>query len=319
MDLRVGEVSLVDTPANEQVFLVAKRLQEDSDMTTGTEQTSTPEADAGASQVSVEVAKAENDAVQAAMGQVSDLVAGIAKAAGVELEQTTEGDVDTEKAGADARKLHQAALTKAGLKGDALKTAMASFDKAMEPKKPPFLKKDEDTKKSAEGDQEVTVDDSQTMEDTVEATLDTISKAKAFTPARVAKLSEALETLQKLLMEVVSPGASPKTKVPAVSTHSNPNTTRTALVGKNEELGKLLAGLDAVVSKMEEIAKPKSGITEADTTKSEDGDKPDVAATLTGIMKRLDAIEGARPAPDSEGDGADGSVDTKKGFWHNVL
>ena len=74
---------------------------------------------------------------------------------------------------------------------------------------------------------------------------------------------------------------------------------------------------NAVFAKMEEISKPKAPDTP--TTKADATDKPDVAAVLADIKKRMDAIEGARPAPDSEGDNSDDSTNVKKNFWNNVL
>src|SRR5690554_2338418 len=85
LDLAVGEVSLVDSPANEQVFNVVKSLnQEDGDMAdaANTEVTKgNTGGDSNVETVSVEVAKATNEAVEKAMAQVTQLVENIAKAA----------------------------------------------------------------------------------------------------------------------------------------------------------------------------------------------------------------------------------------------
>lgn len=274
--------------------------------------------------VSVDVTKAENEAVQAAMAQVTNLVDGIAKAAGVTLapepepipEPTTE-DVDTKKGGMGTmRKMYEAEMKGMGMSGDKLKKAMEKFDKRFGQ-----MAKTQKNADGADADAEPAADPAQALDDTVSATLDTIQKAKAFTPARIQKLTEAMETLQKLMMEVISPGSSPKTKVPGVSQHSNPNTTRSALVGTQKSadgepgMADVLKGLDAVLARMEDIVAPQAPVA-----KNADGGG-DLATQLQSISKRLERIEAARPAPQSEGDG-DGSVTTtttQKGFWGGII
>lgn len=324
LDLQVHEVSLVDTPANEQAFIVAKRhdqdAQEDNDMTQAATQAATGGDDAA--RVSVDVSKAENEAVQAAMTQVTSLVDGIAKAAGVSLapaaepepEPTTTDD-DVEKGGGFGamRKMYEAEMKGMGMSGDKLKKAMEKFDK----KFPPQAMAKTQKNARGEGDTEPASDPAQTLDDTVSATLDTIQKAKAFTPARIQKLTEAMETLQKLMMEVISPGSSPKTKVPGVSQHSNPNTTRSALVGTQKSadgMADVIKGLDSVLERMEAIVAPQAPV-------AKNADGGDLASQLQSISKRLERIEAARPAPQSEGDGGGDvtTTTTEKSFWGSVI
>ena len=269
----------------------------------------------------VDVAKAESDAVKACMGQVTALVEGIAKAAGVSLDGGTEGagdaqtgdddtDVDTTKAGdmdknkKGMRKMYEKQLRKAGMKDDAVAKAMADFDKEIAPAT--------STQKSTDGGD---ADATTTQEDTIKATLDTIQKAKAMTPARIAKLQAAMEELQKLMMEVITPGSSPATRTPAVSQHSNPNTTRAALVGtmKRDDMEGVLKALSSVLDKLESV----TGAKTEPVSKSQDGEG-DIKAALQSIQKRLEAIEGARPAPTSQG-GDNTDTKVRKSFWAGVL
>lgn len=273
----------------------------------------------GATRVPMDVTKVESDAVSAAMSQVTALVDGIAKAAGVFISEPAHNpadDTDVEKGGTPnfgaMRKMYQASMKESGLKGDAMAAAMAKFDKNFGG----TMKTQKDIGGPGDDGDEAAAP---SVDDTIEATLDTIQKAKAFTPARVAKLAEALETLQKLMMEVIPVGSSPSTKEPGVSQHSNPNTTRAALVGTQKssdgdgQMTQLLTGLDTVLTRLEEA-------TGATVTKRAEGDNVDIASVLKSIQGRLDAIEKARPAPQSEGDGSTTTTtQTKKSFWGGLI
>lgn len=277
-----------------------------------------PEAGESATKVSVEVAKAESDAVAAAMAQVTSLVTAISKAVGLPEDG---GDDEAPVAKSDAAKRYMAKLKKSGMDAAAIATAMKAFgemdgdDEGKGGKKAKAKKADEDVEKSDDSE-------STSLDGAVEGTLDAISKAKAFTPARIAKLNEALETLKQLQMDVIGAGSSPKSTVPAVSQHSNPNTTRTALssgsaVMKAEDATKILKSLEAVVTKLESITSGGTPVTKAD----DEGEDGDLSAQLASISKRLVAIEKARPAPASEstGDGTDTTTKVNKSLWSNVL
>lgn len=309
LDLDVEEVSLVDTPANEQPFLTAKRKGTEDEMSVAN--TETQGEASGATVVPVEVTKAESDVVAAAMAQVTALVDGIAKAAGIS--EPSAEVVEKSKGQGDVRSVFEQQLKNAGLASEAITKAMSEFDKACGNMESTTKNKDAAADQTATAEQPST----HTVDDSVLATLDTIQKAKAFTPARLAKLAEALETLQKLMMDVIPVGASPKTSTPGVSQHSNPNTTRAALVGTQKSVdgegdSELHNTLKAILAKLDGDKAP--------VTKSTDA-SPDLAETLKSIQSRIEKIEQARPASKAEGDD-DKTASTQKSngsFWKNIL
>lgn len=312
LDLRVDEVSLVDTPANEVVFIVAKNNQKQNHERPEGEMAGEAGATAqGAERVEVEVAKAESDAVKAAMGQVTALIEGISKAAGIG-EAAAPSLEDVEKAATTkARKAFEDQMKSAGLAGDALAKAMKKFDK-----KNFGASDDEDDKEKTKKALEAQASAEAASEASIEGTLDAIQKAKAFTPQRVAKLKDTVETLQKLLMEVIGVHQSPATHVPAVTQHANVSSTRAALMGvtKNLEGGDaLLAAVEALSASVAKLSGGET-VTKSATTQSEE-----LVAVLKGLQTRLEALEKARPAPASEGDGADSSVQKGSKFWGGVL
>lgn len=273
--------------------------------------TTTPGA-AAAAKVSLDVSAVQDAAVTKAMDDVSALVAGIAKAAGVDNDDTPDGDGndDVEK---NAKGFLKALLSKGGLKGDALAKALESAEKDFDKrfgggKKPAFLKDKDATKDTTKADDAPA---EPTQEDTILATLDTIQKAKAFTPQRIDKIAAAVDTLQKLLMEVIAPNATPKTKVPGVGTHPNPNTTRAALVGKSgDDADPLSTTIAQLQAQVESVAKAIEGKPNADP----------MVEQLEAISKRLELIEKARPDTQSvDGEGGTDTSEVKKSFWAGVL
>jgi hypothetical protein len=210
IDLSVHEVSLVDTPANEVEFLVLKRLESTEEtMTTESQEAAGKGNEGGDTQpVVVESQKRATDGASADLNKVVSLIENIAKELGATPEQKADaaqvaGDAEVEKAmpGAGAkRKAFRADLQKSGVSGDALKSAMAAFDKclamgteveqkkATEPPKPAAKEDDKPVAKSA-GE----VAESITAED-IEAI-----KAKTITPARAETLKGIIEQLSKLL------------------------------------------------------------------------------------------------------------------------
>jgi len=304
VDLKVGEVSLVDSPANEQEFIVVKRLnQEDGDMadeiqdvTKGQpdgEQVSNEPAAKGAEQVNVEVASTE--AVEKAMAQVTQLVESIAKAANA----SEPSEVDTEKADAEKmdaekgdwpkmRKQFESELKACGVKGGAMTKAMERFDKAFMPFKPgggakPPLKK-------AEKSMDDTADES--VQKILEVLSMGVQKAKAFTPKREEALKAAVETLQDLLKELsmqsIPQGESPKTTVPTGHVYG-PATTMA-------------------------LTKSIEGLKEILTTKLDE-----VQTVAKSLGARVEVIEKtAGPSKSLEGDGGT-DTNVKKSFWSGVL
>lgn len=301
VDLSVGEVSLVDSPANEQEFIVVKRLnQEDGDMADENREVTKGQPDGenisdepvtkGAEQVPVEVASTE--AVEKAMAQVTQLVESIAKAVNASEPAETSAEVDTEKADTEKggwpkmRKQFEAELKSAGIEGDAATKAMARFDKAFMPFKPggatkPPLKKAEKS-----------VDTDETVQKMLEVLGMSVQKAKAFTPKREEALKAAVETLQELMKELtmqsIPTGGSPSTTVPT-SPMYGPATTMA--------LTKSIEGLQEILTaKLDEVQSVAKGLTE-----------------------RVEAIEKvATPSKSVEGDGGT-DTKTQKSFWSGVL
>jgi hypothetical protein len=287
---------LVDSPANEEEFVVIKRLNEEEDNTmgdvsvtnaepaTGKESVEKKEAkQEGAEKVTVEVAKASTEAVEKAMQQVTTLVESIAKAAGAGESADAGGESNVEK-GNPARKLFESQLEKAGVKGEALTKAMAEFDKAG------FKPFEKPVKKSADAEGE-TAD-----EDAVSKSLDmlgeAIQKAKTFTPKRQEAIKNAIETLSKLLADMtkVPTGASPSTSTP-----SNATFGASGVVELTKGLETLAETLAKQLGEISEVAK--------------------------GLGDRVEAIEKARtPSTSVEGEGGtDAKTEKKANLWNGVL
>lgn len=293
---------MVDSPANEQEFIVVKRLnQEDGDMADENQEVTKGQPDGensnettvakGAEQVPVEVAGSE--AVEKAMAQVTQLVESIAKAANAPkptetVEVDAEKAADAEKGRPDMRKQFQSELKAAGVEGDAMTKAMERYDKAFKPfqpgasAKPPFKK----AEKSLEGE----------MDEGVQKMLEVLSmgvqKAKAFTPKREEALKAAVETLQELMKELsmqkIPTGGSPSTTVPTNPMYG-PATTMA-------------------------LTKSIEGLKEILTTKLDE-----VQGVAKGLTERVETIEKtAAPSKSVEGDGGTDTT-TQKSFWSGVL
>jgi hypothetical protein len=195
LKLNVGEVSLVDSPANEVEFLVTKNLE---DQVMGEQQET-------AERVVVEQPAGESD------------VASVLK----HVNATGAGDEESEEAhdaevvdDADVEKSSFAAMMKAaGVKmtpEQMEKLKASGFDPAQ---KFPTAKKpaEKTTKAKATTDAEAFAETALT----IEGLSSMISKAKKFTPGRIEKLKGAVEALKGLLEEIDSipqgtnPGVSP--------------------------------------------------------------------------------------------------------------
>ena len=308
VDLSVGEVSLVDSPANQQEFVVVKRLnQEEGDMADVntevkkaegvTEPVAKDSNQAAPEKVQVEVAKATNAAVEKAMAQVTELVESIAKATGTAPEpseasgEANQADVEKGKM-PDMRGMYKGQLEKAGVKGEALEKAMADFDKKM----PPFMKPEKKgVQKDTDGAGEAQVaDDAEaSVQKMLEVLAVGVQKAKAFTPKREAALKAAIETLSGLMKELamqdIPVGGSPSTSVPSGASFGASDVV---------ELTKSLTELkDILKAKLDEVH---------EVTKS--------------LGERLQTIEKTRnPSTSLEGEGGTDTQETKKSFWANVL
>lgn len=181
--------------------------------------------------------------------------------------------------------------TNPGLAGADLESAIVNFEKATGFKRgEAFAGKKEEpekskTKKAAEP--ELEVDDDEPVALTLDSLASVITKAKVFTPGRVAELKKVQETL-KLLLDGIEPGTSPATKTPAIRTHANTNHTAVLTKSLEPELVETLKNLAAGFEKMNE---------------------------------RIESIEKARPAgnslPETTTEGTKAPV--QKAFWSGVL
>jgi hypothetical protein len=325
--LDVDETSLVDSPANESEFLVLKNT-EDSEMgaeaAAKTESTETTEAE----RIQVEVPEG-GEQVAKALEHVNAIVDNVAKmAAGNGNSEENKPDTDPAPApeGGDedgdaeptdeevqkaneaaARKAAKAAFAKAGLKGEDLDKAVntlmekAGFGKLPFPGAKPFGKggKTKKTEKSAteQHAEDWNGETSLTMDGLAEA----VNKAKAFTPARIAKLAEAMEIL-KLVIESVQPNMSPKTR-PSGSTQFGASGISDLSAGAKKPVVK--SEEDAITEGFKEVAKAIESI----------------GGSVGKLNERIESIEKARAPSNSVEE--DGGTDTKTaksdGLWSGVL
>lgn len=286
--LDVGEVSVVDTPANEVEFLVHKRLEEDP-MTKENEQTPAPKATPGAEVVPVTTEKADGEAVAKAMAQVVNLVEGIAKAAGATASDPEDANDDkVEKAykGMGAkRKAMRKELKDAGVSGDQMKKAMAAFDKCMD-----GMGNQSETEMRAKKSLETAPVMGDAL-DQLAALGQAIQKAKMFTPTRQEKMKTALEALKAVMDEMTEV---PVTASPATATPTSPQFGDSGVA----TLTKAVSDLAGEVKKaLEESAKQTAD-----------------------IAKRVETVEKARPASSVLAtEEAEKPQGVKKSFWSGTL
>jgi len=299
--LTVDELSLVDSPAIEEEFIVTKRLEE-SDMadnkagntqaseTASTEDTQSDVAksEAGAVEsVPVEVAKADNEAVEKAMEQVTKNVEEIVKSAKDAIADAGASEEGVEK-GKMPKDVFKAELEKAGIKGDELKKALEKFDKAMGGKdKVKKATEDSEPEVETEKSKQSEADEGEVAMKTLGVLEDAIQKAKTFTPKRQAKLQKVLDELKSVLDEVS--GSTSTTK-------------------KEDDSVSKLAGIEEVTKKLDELK-------EAISKQNETSEK-----TVKELTDRVETIEKTRnPSTSVEDDGGTDTQETKKGFWSGVL
>jgi hypothetical protein len=236
VELSVDEVSIVDSPANEEHFIVIKNLQDLQEVNMPGEKNEETTKDVvknddtqqNPEKIPVEVDKATDEAVAKAMEQVADLINNISKSF----------DNVGEKAG---DKDEQVSKKKEGEE---------------EKKEGGEEKKEVQTNKNAEK-----IDDN-IREAASEAVYEAIAKAKRFTPTREAALKAAIETLNKLAKELgmqeIPIGSSPSTNTPSGTTFGSSSITKSM----EDFVAKLSAGMEKIVettknldSRMEKIEK----------------------------------------------------------------
>jgi len=301
LKLNVGEVSLVDSPANEKEFLVTKNLEEN---VMGEQQANAAE------RVEIEQAAGGESDVASVLKHVSTIVENIAKAVKAENGQASapaiaaatgtpaatesEEDEDVEKSLTEALKAMGIEPTAEQL----AKAKKAGFDPAQ---KFPTAKKplEKETKKAAAAPTEAEAVAETVL--TIEGLSSLITKAKKFTPGRIEKLKGAVEALKGLLEEIDSV---PQGTNPGVS----PSGTTT--FGASGIKGSLTAGDNVDTSKAKEP-------TMADVLKAVNG----LAEVVKGLGGEVESIKKARPASESlEGKGGT-DTETKKsaGLWSGLL
>jgi hypothetical protein len=322
MDLTVNELSVVDSPANEEEFIVIKcKNQEGLDMADenkevtkeagppAAEGNTTPkETGANVERVAVDVEKAEDAAVVEAMGKVQATIEGIAKQLGVQANDTAD-----EKP--TPREIVEKQLKAAGLGDEAVKKSLEEYDaaagtpeaeveKGCKPGSKMKAEGGEDAEEAktekAEGDApaETPVEKSEDDALDVLSQLETaIAKAKRFTPQREETLKNAVEQLQKLLA-ALQPQAPKSVTTPKNNLPSNVSAGEAMLTNVSKALADLT----------ETIQKSMGAIQE--------GQKE--------LATRVEDIEKARQPSKAVGeDGTDGVelVDTKKNksIWGGIL
>lgn len=291
LSLDVAEVSVVDAPANEVEFLVHKRATEDATMgdtnTSATAPAAVEKQNQAPEVISQPATAASTEAVEKAMAQVTALVEGIAKAAGatiVDPEEARDAEAEKARKGMGAmRKTYREQLKAAGLKGDAMKSAMAAFDKCamMEAE----MSKEAPATKSATPELTPEQQASVVAQKALEELSQSITKGKMFTKERQDKMKAALDQLKAVMDEMgtVPTGASPATSTPDTTTFG------------------------------------ASGV--AELTKSLTELKDQISAGLTEISKRVEAVEKSRaPGNALPNDATDGKpAPVKKSLWSGIL
>lgn len=298
MKLNVGEVSLVDSPANEVEFLVTKNLEEN---VMGEQHQNAAE------RVEIEQAAGGESDVASVLKHVSTIVENIAKAVKAEGGQASvpaivaatpaaadddEDEADVEKSIADALKAAGIEPTEEQMK----KMKKAGFDPSQ--KFPTAKKPLEKTAKAAKPTESETAAETVL---TIEGLSSLIAKAKKFTPTREAALKSAVEALKALLEDIseipqgTNPGVSP---------------SGTTTFGASGIKGSLTAGDNVDTSKSKDA-------TMADVLKAVQG----LAKVVEGLGTEVESIKKARPASESLEAKGGTDTETKKsaGMWSGLL
>lgn len=276
--------------------------------------------------VSVEAEPVVDGDVTKALAHVNAIVEKIAGIVGTKKEakppageEPTEGaagdddaadgdtDDDTEETPAEVdttKTTIKSVLEKCGMDGAMVKTTMAKLKAAgFTGGAPPFGKKpkgkEDDEEDDDKGKKKKTAKSSDDEPLTMASLASAVHKAAAFTPARIKALQDAQDIL-KLVLEAVSPGTSPESKVPVVQTHGNQ-------------------------SSVSDLTKPNTKPS-VPTMKSEGGDElvttlKSLTDAVGGLVTRVEAIEKTRSASNSAD--PEGATDTgtkkSRSLWGGVL
>jgi len=247
VELEVGEVSIVDSPANEKEFAVIKNLNEEvGDMADDNVKKSMDEAIEGEAQqdvpekVSVEVDKATDEAVAKAMGQVTEMISNISKAVGAATEKGGESEAKSE--GVEKSE-----------KQDGEESTEATGDAEVQ--------KDTENADAQEASEDVSED---SVEKTLTALAQAVEKAKRFTPKREAALKVALAQLATLAKELgmteIPVGASPPVSTPKGAMFGASSTgVSKALEELTGKLNEALAGVQETTKRLTERVEKVEG------------------------------------------------------------
>lgn len=193
VDLVVDEVSLVDSPANEQMFAVIKNLTKEIDEMGSETKTNVENTDV--EKISVDVEKSNDIAVAKAMEQVTNMISNISKAVGSinpQNSKTSEKESE-EKESPNVEKNKDEAVKKESKEKESKSTSETQTD----------VEKNEDE---------------EATEKALTALFSAVEKAKRFTPKREAAFKAALSALTNLAKELgmmeIPVGASPSTSTP---------------------------------------------------------------------------------------------------------
>lgn len=298
LKLKTGEVSLVDSPANEIEFLVTKNLEEN----VMGEQHGSVSADA--ERVEVEQTGGESD-VASVLKHVNAIVENIANVVKAQAPhasapaiaaatETNDEEDDSDDSEESVEKSIAAALKAAGIEPteeQMKKMKAAGFDPSQKfptGKKP--LEKTSKAKAPEAALEETAL--------TIEGLSTLISKAKKFTPGRIEKLKGAVEALKGLLEEIdtvpqgTNPGVSPAGGAQFGASGVKVLTEKAA--GEPSDLMKAVTELANVVKGL------------ADTQKK--------------TAEKVESIEKARPASASlEGQGGTDTKVAKSAMWSGIL
>jgi chemotaxis protein histidine kinase CheA len=303
LKLKTGEVSLVDSPANEVEFLVTKNLEEnvmgEQQGTVGTD----------AERVEVEQSGNESE-VANVLKHVNAIVENIANVVKAQAPQASApaiaaatgtpaaGDDDEEDGEESVEKSISAALKAAGIEPteeQMKKMKAAGFDPSQ--KFPTAKKPMEKTKKAAApaAAAEAAVEEAAL---TIEGFSDLITKAKKFTPGRIEKLKGAVEALKGLLEEIdsVPQGTNPGVS-PAGGQQFGASGIKVLTEKANGEPSDLVKAVTELANVVKGLAEGQKAVTE-----------------------KVEAIEKARPASASlEAQGGTDTKVAKSALWSGIL
>jgi len=246
MALRVGEVSLVDNPANEEEFLVVKNLEDKMSDVERVE--SNPETEPPASE--------EQDVEKA----IKVLVTALEKAKSKTAKEFPPGFIpgkpgkkpDEDEMPVDQQKALPPPLMAA------MKKLMDMMSAMMEKAGKPYPYAEEGKRKNLDAEPEsgTTVHVSESGE--------IIVKSKKFTGERLAKIKDALGPLLQLMKEVDPEGfatlmaagvasGTPGGELPAVATHSMPTGIQKSLEPIAESITKMMTVVEGVAKRVEAL------------------------------------------------------------------